>query len=97
MFRKINDVLQLIFGIRVAKTGRKIPKNISIRKTPPIIIEFVGASGVGKTTLFKELKKRRKMNWLALKEFVYLNKKDIPDGKHPTYEKLAKQLTVDFL
>src|SRR5699024_7054173 len=60
VLRKINDVLDKTFGIRIEKS---IKTNIKPQNTDePIFIEFIGPSGVGKTTLFKKMKELNKNN-----------------------------------
>ena len=39
----------------------------------PLYIEFVGVSGVGKTTLFNYFKKKTNINWIDISCFVYRN------------------------
>jgi len=68
VLRKINDVLDKTFGIRIEKS---LKTNIKPQNTDePIFIEFIGPSGVGKTTLFKKMKELNKNNsWIGIKEY----------------------------
>lgn len=58
-------------GYKIEKT--KINKNITnSSQEKPVYIEFIGPSGVGKTTLFSEVIKKRKTsdNWTFVKELI---------------------------
>lgn len=65
------------FGLQISRTPGRISRQIDFHKTSrPFFIDFMGPSGVGKTTLFNEVYKQRSKNldWITPEEFVH-NKK----------------------
>lgn len=59
----------------------------------PLYIEFIGMSGVGKTTLYNELLKRENNgNWVAVKPLMsHLSNPDIPDDTPQFYEDILNE------
>lgn len=52
MLRKINNILEKLLGVRVHKVAKSIKLKEGTQWKDNFIIEFYGASGVGKTTLY---------------------------------------------
>lgn len=66
MSHLINKILDKTLGVNLVRTKlRKINRN----EESPILVEFVGASGVGKTTLYKNVFKQIKSKWIHITEF----------------------------
>ncbi len=86
------------------KLGYKIVRINPIKKIKihtlthqkPLFIEFIGVSGVGKSTLYKAMIKQRASddNWLGVKEYInYINGNIWPLDKdiHPVYKKILNK------
>lgn len=74
MKNKIKKWLDSTFGIQIKKTpGRTVGKVDFEKESLPVFIDFIGPSGVGKTTLYNEVYKQRRhpMDWLSPKEFIH--------------------------
>ncbi len=61
-----------IIGFSIYRT-KKIKPIVFKENDRPILLEFVGISGVGKSTLFHELKKHKKL-WIEVREFMQMNR-----------------------
>src|SRR5690554_1490183 len=102
MINKINLFLYKFFGYRLTKTqtGFEV-KKISKTQTKPLYIEFVGAFGVGKTTLFNNLNNERNKSWVVASDYIYLNRKminrEIIESAGFYYQELAKYCMVDLM
>ena len=91
MSKYINKILAKTIGLNLKRiNSRRVTKN----KIKPIYVEFLGASGVGKTTLFQNTFYQIKNKWLHSSEFSKLFSNYI-DGKAteslPIYQELAQQ------
>lgn len=69
----MKKILQRIFSVLgytiVKKSNKK--KSLSVQPTKRLFIEFVGPSGVGKTTVFRELQKHNLTNrWIGVSTFI---------------------------
>lgn len=77
------------FGFKI----QKIPKlNIPDKVDSPYCVEFIGVPGVGKSTLFDEMKQSIKKNWIEFDEFqkfVDYNYKDRMLVNSKTYQDLT--------
>lgn len=94
--RKINNFLDTTFGIRVSRStnSKIIKKSIQNNQKIPLYIEFTGASGVGKSTLFKELYNKEKWNreWLTPDEFIRIETAKINNRLYnKTYENIIER------
>ncbi|MGB4205605.1 MAG: hypothetical protein WBJ84_08300 [Bacteroidales bacterium] len=75
--KKLLINLLKLFGYKLVKINPKKITEIPVtRYQKPLFIEFIGISGVGKTTLFKAMVQQRTTddNWLGINEYIkYLN------------------------
>lgn len=94
MFYQINNILEKLFGIRIAK----IKKNHSVKQKAekPVLIEFTGVSGVGKSVVFSSLTDL-KNEWWEAGRFIrqhqnILNDIEISEliDSNPFYQELAE-------
>ena len=97
-FRKINNLPLIKYILSTFYKFRKI-KNIQKYKTSEmssgLIIEFMGPSGIGKTTLFNEIWRYHKKKWFSKNDIVLLKEKNdidpfsiFDDFNSTLYEKL---------
>lgn len=98
MFYNINNILQYLLGIRIAKVGRKMPKKPIFKKTIPLHIEFAGLPGVGKTTLFEELSKAKTTpKWGLAKIYLYLNRNRLKNKEKIQQDEIYQLLLTEKL
>jgi len=74
MYQLLNNVLGKTFGVKIARIEKHQFKKVKARnQSIPLYIEFIGPSGVGKTTLFKKVLESNGSNrtWFTSKEFIY--------------------------
>lgn len=94
MKNKIKKWLDSYLGIQIIKTpGRAIGKVDFDKESLPVFIDFIGPSGVGKTTLYNEVYKQRRhpMDWLSPKEFIHAQGNIMLDGNIPSdYEEIVR-------
>lgn len=98
--KRLVKLAALFFGFEVIKTHpkRKIKKRYYVDK--PIKVEFVGVSGVGKTTLYKKLVKTRSKNdkWMPVEQFmVHYGDQGGIDDTTEAHNALLKVKTKRFL
>lgn len=87
--KKINQIT-FLFGFKVVRANDMV-KNCFSKLKEPLIIEFIGVSGVGKSTLYDTLKKKKR-NWYLIQEFKQsVNHVDLDEilEKSTIYQKLA--------
>src|SRR5690625_3824862 len=86
------------FGFQISRTPGRISWQIDFQKTSrPFFIDFMGPSGVGKTTLFNEVYKQRSksLNWITPKEFLHNQNFFLSDIEIPfSYQKII-ELKID--
>lgn len=89
--RRIINKLTLFFGFFI----QRIP---SLKSLPlltnrnPVYIEFIGASGVGKSTLFEKVMNKSWKKWMSIKHFEVLYRQKLKSrdfDKQPLYQELA--------
>jgi septin family protein len=93
MRKMLNTFLQKFLGIKIVRSQHYALKKRIARKTgSPLYIEFIGPSGVGKSTLYNEAKRQNKQNnWIGAKEFVKVSNYHIDDTFYsPKYDNLAE-------
>jgi len=73
MIKKIiNKILNILgFTIQRTKLANRYKANVNEKA---LYVEFVGVPGVGKSTMFNELNRNRKTNWISISEFLAINK-----------------------
>lgn len=94
MFYQINNILEKLFGVRIAKIKKNSIEKLKSKK--PLIIEFTGLSGVGKSVIFSPLI-NLKEDWWEDGRFIrqhqnFLNDTEISnliDSNH-FYQELAE-------
>lgn len=86
------------FGFQISRTPGRISRQIDFHKTAqPFFIDFMGPSGVGKTTLFNEVYKQRSKSlpWITPKEFLHNQNFSPSDTEIPfSYQKII-ELKID--
>jgi len=97
MTQNIKNIIRSVtkqFGFEIIRTYPRISKR---HKTDnPLKVEFVGVSGAGKTTLYKQLVKSRtkKDNWLPLEQFLaHYEKQDRKQDSEEPHLKLLELKT----
>lgn len=80
----IKHLLKKIFrtlGYNLVRIKPIVPPKIFAKSNMPLYIEFMGPSGVGKTTILKETFKikERNLNWLTPEEFIKLENLSVND------------------
>jgi shikimate kinase len=85
IIKKITN--KLGFEVRKIKTKKEI-KLVPLNR--PIYVEFVGISGVGKTTLYREVKKQRgkKAKWIDVREFLGSQKYPLKEELFGKYQEI---------
>src|SRR5699024_8263577 len=69
-------------------------------KGNPVYIEFIGASGVGKTTLYKQIIKKYNAEWIDIRHFEALKSHKMKDGLIDSlaiYQDLARYKVDEIL
>jgi len=74
--------------INIFKTDKSKADYLKLDK--PLYVEFIGASGVGKSTLYSELRKNKK-TWLEVREFMKMNpvNSNIIFDRQEIYQRIA--------
>lgn len=77
MMGRIINKIAGIFGVRISRVKKKEkPRFKEFDK--PLLIEFIGVSGVGKSTLYAQLDLKMK-NWISIKEYLKYNNSEKND------------------
>lgn len=86
--KKLFDVL----GFQISRTNTG-PIYKFDSESKPVFVEFLGVSGVGKTTLFNTLKNNRtsKLNWIDREEFLNRHKLEKVNPLNALYNSILKE------
>jgi len=99
-YKKIISRIMLPLGVTLQRVPPLRRMKFFKKDTAPLYIEFVGASAVGKTTLYRKLYRWYGVEWIDIKHFVTLHADKLKGELYnlaPFYQDLASWRINDIL